>query len=526
MSVRISALSRRCRAFTADGVGSIDSRFVPQARVPPEATLLENAWLLDAERPLEQADMLVQDGAIAAIGHQLDRTSQVKRVDASGHLVLPGLVNAHTHSNQALERGLADNLPLDSWMVLASYGGAGACLNADDLYVATAFGALEMLRSGCTAVVDMARVDQGPHFETQADAVVRAYRDVGLRAAVALQYSDLDFFDSLPLHLVDSRPPLPSSPPGALDAILANVETWARRLQTDADPTIVPMLGPSSVGRCSDALFERSADLAARLDIGLQTHLLSARSQVPLARQRFGKRTVERLAEIGCLGERVSFAHAIWPDTVEIGLLAESGSAVVSNPVSNQKLGAGIAPLQAMRDAGVRLALGTDGASSNDCQDMWATLKAAAVLHKTYGPAESWVSARDALRWCWEGGARVLRLPVGRLEVGALADLTLLRLDRLLRLPTEHMRNQLVYASPGSAVDSVFVHGRLVLDGGRVVGVDEDSIWRAAQKIVDRLYGAMGARLETFAAAQPAMQALERAVRALPLEIERSAHVH
>jgi cytosine/adenosine deaminase-related metal-dependent hydrolase len=491
----------------------------------PETTFFSDAWLLDAERPLQRADLLVQSGSVAAIGVGLEPPREARRIDASRHLVIPGLINAHTHSNQALERGLSDNLPLDSWMVLASYGGAGARLDAEDLYVAAAFGALEMLRSGCTSVVDMARVDQGRQFDVQAEAVVRAYRDVGLRAAIALQYSDLDFFDSLPLHLIETRPPLPTSPPARLDTILANVESWIRRVQSEADPRTVPMLGPSSVPRCSDALFEESAALAAHLDVGMQTHLLSARSQVPLARQRFGKRTVERLAEIGCLGERVSFAHAIWPDTVEIELLARAGSPVVSNPVSNQKLGAGIAPLQAMRDAGAVIALGTDGASSNDNQDIWATVKSAALLHKTYGAFEDWVSSAEALRWCWEGGARVLRQPVGRLEVGAFADLTLLRLDRLLRLPDANMRNQLVYASPASAIDSVYVQGRLVLDQGRVVGVDEDAIWSAAQKIVDRLYGAIDRRLKTFEAAAPAMTALERAVAALALPIERRAEV-
>jgi len=491
----------------------------------PASISIDNAWVLDAQRPLQQVDLLREGGTIAAIGPRLDMPPGVQHVDASRHLIVPGLINAHTHSNQALERGLSDNLPLDSWMVLASYGGAGARLDAEDLYIAAAFGAIEMLRGGCTSVIDMARVDQGANFDAQINAIVRAYRDVGLRAGIAIQYSDLDFFDSLPLHLVNTRPPLPTSPPGVLDTILANAEAWVRRMQSEAEPAIVPMLGPSSVPRCSDALFERSAALAARLDVGMQTHLLSARSQVPLAQQRFGKRTVERLAEIGCLGERVSFAHVIWADAEETALLARSGSPIVSNPVSNQKLGAGIAPLQAMRDAGATIALGTDGASSNDNQDMWATLKAASVLHKTYGSPERWVGARDALRWCWEGGARVLRQPVGRLAVGALADLTLLRLDRLLLLPDEHLRNQLVYAGPGFAVDSVYVHGRLVLDHGRVIGVDEDAIWRGAQKIVDRLYGAMNVRLKMFEAAEPAMSELDRAVRALPLEIERSADV-
>jgi 5-methylthioadenosine/S-adenosylhomocysteine deaminase len=488
--------------------------------------LLRQGWLFEPDRPFEQGDLLVRDGRIVGRAAHLDGPADCVVVDASQHVVLPGLINAHTHSNQALERGLSDNLPLDSWMVLASYGGAGARLDSEDLYVATAFGALQMLRSGCTSVVDMARVDQGAGFDAEAAAVVRAYQDVGLRAAIAIQYSDLDFFDSLPLQLVNNeRPPLPARPPGELEAILGNVARWVRQMQAAGDPTITPMLGPSSVPRCSDALFERSAVLASELDVGMQTHLLSARSQVALAHERFGKRTVERLDELGCLGERVSFAHVIWPDAFEISLLASARSPVVSNPVSNQKLGAGIAPLQAVRDAGGVIALGTDGASSNDSQEMWETLKSAAILHKTYGVPDAWVSAEEALRWVWQGGAAVMRQPVGSLAPGSWADVVLLRLDRILKLPLEYMRNQLVYAGPGGSVDRVYVHGRLVLDGGRALGVDEDAIWRAAQRVVDRLYADIGVRLATHAAAAPAMAALEAAVSGLPLPIERRADV-
>jgi cytosine/adenosine deaminase-related metal-dependent hydrolase len=486
---------------------------------------LRQGWLFEPDAPFEQADLLIHGGRIAERGSRLDVPRGADVVDASGHVVVPGLINAHTHSNQALERGLADNLPLDRWMVLASYGGAGARLTSEDLYVATAFGALQMLRSGCTAVVDMARVDQGADFDAEADAVVHAYQDVGLRAVVAVQYSDLDFFDSVPLHLVNERPPLPARPPGDLDRILANVERWTRRVQRMEDPTISAMLGPSSVPRCSDALFEQSARLATRLDVGMQTHLLSARSQVALAQHRFGKRTVERLGELGCLSPRTSFAHAIWLDDTEIAMLADAGAPVVSNPISNQKLGAGIAPLQALRDAGAVLALGTDGASSNDSQDMWETVKSAAILHKTYSSADRWVSAWDALRWCWRGGAAVTGQRVGTLAVGACADLVLLRLDRILKLPAEFMANQMVYAGPGASVDSVYVQGRCVLERGRVVGVDEDLIWRSAQRVADRLYGAIEVRLRTDAEAAPALTSLEAAVSALPLPIERRADV-
>lgn len=488
------------------------------------ALLLQGGEICDLDRGPERADLLIRDGTIVQIAPSIPPPAGATIVDATGRVVIPGLVNAHTHSNQALECGLADNLPLDLWMVLASYGGAGASLSARELYVATAVGAVQMLRSGTTAVVDMVRVDW-LDFDAQIDAVVQAYRDVGLRAGVAVQYSDLDFFDSLPLHLVGSDPPLPRRPGPRLDRLLAGAERFVARWQ-GRDPRILPMLGPSSVPRCSDELFAASVDLARRAGCRLQTHLLSAKSQVPLAAQRFRRSTVERLGELGCLGPEFSFAHCIWPTAVEIEALARAGSPVVLNTVSNQKLGAGIAPLQQLRDAGVVLALGTDGASSNDGQNMFDTLKSTALLHKLYGPSSSWPTARQALAMCWQGGAAVLGEPLGALQPGFRADLVLLRLDRLFRLPHPHMLNQLVYGDPTPAVDGVIVHGRPVLERGRVVGLDETALWTEAQQVVDRLFASLPERLHRLALVQPTLERLEQAVRELPLPIERRADVH
>jgi cytosine/adenosine deaminase-related metal-dependent hydrolase len=162
--------------------------------------LVRGGHLFDAGGQVRQADILIRDGLIVDIAPQLD-AGDGEVLDARGKIVMPGLINAHTHSNQAIEKGLCDRYPLDAWMVIASYGGANAELSPRDLYVSAMIGAIEMIRTGSTSVLDMPRVDL-PTFAEGIDAIMQAYADVGLRAAVAVSYTDLNFASSLPLELV------------------------------------------------------------------------------------------------------------------------------------------------------------------------------------------------------------------------------------------------------------------------------------------------------------------------------------
>src|SRR5436309_11499237 len=216
-------------------------------------TLVRGGRVFDLALPFEITDVLVVDGAIAALGHDLDaRDADI--IDATGMIVMPGLVNAHTHSNQSIEKGLCDALPLDAWMVVASYGGAGAALGPRDLYISTMVGALEMLTTGTTAVLDCPRSPQ-QWFDEGMDQIMSAYVDVGLRANVAAQYSDLDFFDSLPMALIGEERPRART--GTVPELLGRVEPFLVRWG-GRHPRLRPMLGPSSLPRCSVELFKAS----------------------------------------------------------------------------------------------------------------------------------------------------------------------------------------------------------------------------------------------------------------------------
>ncbi len=435
----------------------------------------------------------------------------------AGH---PGIGERPHPLKQTLEKGLCDTLPLDAWMVVASYGGAGALMAPDELRVSTLMGAAEMLKTGTTTVVDCVRVDESC-FADGLDAVMTAYVEVGMRAAVAAQYTDLDFFSSLPLELIDGGEALlrpRRSPPSE---VLAHVDAFLRRW-VGRHRRVTPMLGPSSLPRCSTELFEASIDLARQRGARLQTHLLSARSQVPFATARFGRSTVDYLDHLGCLEEWASFAHAIWLDDTEVARMAASPAVAVHNPVSNLKLGAGLAPASKLWSLGGRVALGTDGASSNDSQNMWETVKMAAILQRIASEPADWPRASDTLGMCWKGGALVTGQDLGCLDVGAFGDVAVLGWGQLLPGPAEQARQQLVYSELGSSVRWVIVDGDVVVRNGALQTIDVESVQSEAAEIVERIWSTLPARLERFEEVAGVLGRLEHAVSQLPLEFRRS----
>ena len=482
--------------------------------------LIKGGYLLQPDEPLVQADLLITNDAIAAVG-DLTPPPGADVLDATGKVVIPGLINAHTHSNQSIEKGLCDKLPLDAWMVLASYGGAGARLEPRDLYVSALLGAIEMLSTGTTAVLDCNRTEPA-WFDEGMDAVMQAYMDIGMRANVATQYADLDFFSSIPLGLIDA----PESVMGrarrgnvndSLDRAERFIDKWK-----DRHPLLTPMLGPSSVPRCSRDLFEGSLALARRKGVRLQTHLLSAKSQVPVAEERFSGSTVDYLRSLGGLQEWTSFAHGIWLSDEEVAVLGETDTGIVHNPVSNQKLGAGIAPAPALVRAGVNVALGSDGASSNDSQNMFETVKSAAILHRIANPPDSWPGAEDVLRMCWHGGAAVMGQRIGRIAPGCKADLTVLSTASLFLAPKEQLMNQIVYSELGMSVETVIVGGTVVVRNHKIQTIDVDAVLSEAQELAARVWASLPERFTRFEETEPLLRQLEERVGALELRFART----
>ncbi len=454
------------------------------AEEPPELVLA--GGLVDlGVGGFRRADVAINGGRITAIG---DGLAGREIVDCRRFAVAPGAVNAHVHSNENWFRGLWDNLPLEPWMLFSYPVLAAPAQSPREVYVRTLLGGIEMLRSGATCAVDFLYELQG-FSEDSLAAVVAAYRDLGLRALIGLAMADRAYHETVVLdeglvgrELIDrlerDRPPA-----------WPDWEAFTRRAverfhRPDEGISVCP--APSGPQRCTDEMLAGSAALADELDLAVHIHVLETRMQAVSAQKLYGKTLPEHLAAIGFLSPRVSFEHGIWLTPGDVELVAGHGVTIVHNPVSNMKLGSGICPVPELLRAGVNVALGTDGMCSNDGNDMYATVKTAALLHKLWEvDYEQWLGADAAWAMATANGSAAAGDPdgLGRIEVDRRADLVLLDLETLPFTPLNDALRQLVFGSTTLAVDSALVGGRWSLRGGRLTGIDEDAILAEAREL-------------------------------------------
>lgn len=459
--------------------------------------LIRNATVitLDAANTThESADVLVSGGEIAAIGQSLAPPAAFagRVIDATGMLLMPGLVNAHTHSPANHTHGSGDRQshPAFMWMSQA----LTANRTPREIYVGALLGASQMLLSGTTAILD--------HFPGQActieevNAVMEAHRDSGMRTVLGLRFYDDEFGDILPRDsavpeaVADEMVRLNPLRPMPLDEVRAVMEEAIATWHGTESGRLGVFPAPSNPERCSDDALVLCRDLAETHDIGIHTHLLESRVQGVIAQEKYGCSMVAHLHRLGLLGPRLSCAHTIWVDDADIDLLGESGTVVVHNPESNLKIGTGIAPIPAMIDRGVPIALGTDGAGTNDNLIMHEALRLAAMLHR---PAQSdrrnWPSALDVCRMATGGGARALLQQdrTGSVEPGKRADLVLYRLEAPWWIPMNDLLNQFVFAENGSSVDTVIIDGRIVVDARKIVAFDSDAILAEARSMANAI---------------------------------------
>lgn len=435
------------------------------------------------EEVREGVDLLLEEGRIAAMGPGLGPAPVDRVIEARDRLVIPGLVNAHLHSHNNYFRGCFDSLPLDLCVLQVWNVGASteaARLTPRQIYARALLGCAEMLRTGTTTALD--DVNLYPALdEASVAAVVRAYEDSGMRAIVAPHVFDVPYHRTVPfvadLLPADLRRALDDAPVPDVGATVEIVRACAKRWGP-AGRRVRLGIGPSGPQRCTPRLLTAMLAAAEELDLPVYIHALETRTQAAFARLTHGQTLIEYLRDVGALGPRVSIGHAVWVTPADVELLAATGTNVSHNPVSNLKLGSGIAPVARLLAAGVNVALGTDGVMSNDSLNLFESMKLAALLHKVREPEpEHWLGAREALRMATAGGARAARADgLGAIAVGRPADLVLLDLRRAGFAPRNNLLHQVVYADAAAAVDTVLVDGRVVVEGGRVLTVDEAAV--------------------------------------------------
>jgi 5-methylthioadenosine/S-adenosylhomocysteine deaminase len=463
---------------------------VSDGRAAPDPVLIAGGHVVAARGPGVRADVLLVGGRIAAVGPNLEAGDGVSRLDARGRYVLPGLVNAHTHAHNNLSKCRGDRWTLEQ--LRSRGGGLYGERTPEEQYASAALGAIEMVKSGCTAAYDQfaalpALTGDG------IDAVAQAYVDVGLRAVLAPSISDLPFYDVIP-GLLDELPAglrssLEAVSRAPADRLLELSEAAIDRWHGAAGGRISVGLAPVMPGLCSDELLAGCAALVRRHALSAQTHLVESKVQAVAAHRRWGKSMVEHLDDLELLGPWLVAGHSVWVDDDDIARMAESGTVVAHNPASNLRLGNGVAPVGELLAAGVTVALGSDGCHASDNQNMFEAMRFAALVGRSRAPyrPESWVGAEQAWRMATESGAAALgmRGEIGAITPGARADLSVVRADSPLLTPAGDLLNLLVYSETGADVEHVFVDGRHVVDEGKVTTVDERQVLAAAERAAE-----------------------------------------
>jgi 5-methylthioadenosine/S-adenosylhomocysteine deaminase len=445
--------------------------------------------MVGGETSARAADILLEGDSIVAI--VAPGTAQAPRsIDATGRLIIPGLVNAHTHGHGGLAKGAGDRWSLELLL------NAGPWLNGgrteDDRYLSTLLTAIEMIRKGCTACYDLSAMLPVPSVEGLSQ-VARAYADLGMRAVIAPMIADRTFYQAIP-GLLDAFPPelravaetMRSAP---AEATLAPIRAAARAWSHPTDQIRLG-IAPTIPLHCSDDFLRGCRDLATEFGLPLQTHLAESAVQREGARRLYGTTLTAHLHQMGLLGPRFSAAHAIWIDDSEIELIARHGGTLAHNPGSNLRLGNGIADMRRAIAGGVTVGVGTDGSSSSDNQNMFEAARLAAYVSRVFDRApEDWIGTAEALAMATEGSAAVLGMAgqIGRIAPGYKADLVFLDLDHINLVPLNDAVNQLVNTEDGAAVRDVMVGGRFVLRDFVLPGLDWPVVAARARDAAARL---------------------------------------
>jgi 5-methylthioadenosine/S-adenosylhomocysteine deaminase len=405
---------------------------------------------------IDGSDIAAVDTAAAISRRFRGRTT----IDAGGDIVLPGLVNTHTHAPMVLYRGLADDLALMEWLEKYIFPAEARTLSPAFVRAGTRLAALEMIQSGTTTYADMY------YFEEE---IARETRAAGLRAVLGQTVIQFPVADA-------------KTPAEALSRADAFITAFK------GDPLITPAVAPHAMYTLGAA-----RALAQRHGVPTLIHLAETRDEVKTSQERHNMSPVGYLDSLGFLGPGVLAAHGVWVTGPEIAILRSRGVGVSHNPESNMKLASGTAPVPAYLAANLALGLGTDGAASNNDLDMFEAMRAASMLHKLTTGDPRVVSAREALGMATLGGARALGMErqIGSLEPGKRADLVIVNVRGARQTPLYDPMSHLTYVTRGDDVRTTIVHGRILMRDRRVLTLSEADVLADARSWAEKVRAAV-----------------------------------
>lgn len=380
-------------------------------------------------------------------------------IDATGKVVMPGLINTHTHAAMVMFRGLGNDLNLMDWLQKYIFPAEAKTVSPEFVRVGTRLALLEMIQSGTTTFADMY------YFEEEVAKVTKAAGMRGVLGQTVIEFP-----------VADAKTPAEA---------LARTEAFAR--QFDHDELITPSIAPHSVYTLDAKTLTAVSELAKRLMIPIQIHLAETQAESGLSQERHHMRPVAILESLNFWAPTTLAAHGVWINDDEIALLKRRGVGVSNNPESNMKLSSGTAPVIKYRKAGVNVGIGTDGAASNNDLDMFEAMRQAAFQQKLVSMDPTAISAAEALEMATLGGARALGRGqhLGSLEPGKLADLIIVGMSKARQQPLFEPMSQVVYASRGDDVETTIVNGKVLMRDRKVLTMDEAAVLRDARVAAD-----------------------------------------
>jgi 5-methylthioadenosine/S-adenosylhomocysteine deaminase len=420
---------------------------------------------------MDKKDTILSAGAIAVDGERIaavgpleeirDRFTGRVVIDARDSLVMPGLVNGHTHAAMTCFRGIADDMELMEWLNRYIFPAEARNVDPELVYWGSLLACAEMIRSGTTTFCDMYIFEE----ET-----ARAAKEAGMRCLIGEV-------------LFDFPSPNFKTPSEGLAYTRGLLERWS------GDPLIQIVVEPHALYTCSPSLLIGSKALADEFKAPYATHLLENRSEAAQLQERFGKPALKFLEEIGWLTDRFIAFHCVCMEEEDIRRFADHGCSAIHNPESNMKLASGVAPVSAMRKQGIPMGLGTDGCASNNDLDLFREMDTASKLAKVAALDPTILPARDVLQMATCEGARVLGLgqETGSLLPGMRADIIIIGLNEPHLTPLYSEYSHLVYAVNGADVDTVIINGKIVMRDRSLLTIDEEQAMRRVRKIAARV---------------------------------------
>jgi 5-methylthioadenosine/S-adenosylhomocysteine deaminase len=452
-----------CAAALAAGLQAIYAQTEPRA----VALIIQNGTVVTMDgssRVLSPGSVAIDGSDIVAVDRAAVISQQFRAaetIEAWGSVIMPGLINTHTHAPMVMYRGLADDLALMEWLQKYIFPAEAKTVSPEFVRAGTRLAALEMIQSGTTTYADMYYFEEEIAKETKA---------AGLRGVLGQTI--------IQFPVADAKTPAEG---------LARAEAFIKAFRDD--PLITPAVAPHAMYTLDGPTLLACRDLAKRYNVPTIIHLAETRAEAKTAHERFKTSPVEYLEGLGFLGPGVLAAHAVWVSEGEVATLKARGVGVSHNPESNMKLASGTAPVPQYLAAGVAIGLGTDGAASNNDLDMFDAMRTASFLHKMTTNDPRAVGAKAVLEMATIGGARALGMErrIGSLEPGKRADVIVVNMSTARQTPMYDPVSHLVYATRGDDVQAMVVNGKVLMRGRRVLTLDEPAILAEARAIAEQV---------------------------------------